>query len=61
MGIAILILTESFLNISAMIGVTPLSGLPLLFMSHGGTALIVTLMSAGIIASVSRHEIKQVS
>jgi len=61
MGIAVLILTESFLNISAMIGVTPLSGLPLLFMSHGGTALIVTLMSAGIIASVSRHEIKQVS
>jgi cell division protein FtsW len=61
MGISILILTESFLNISAMIGITPLSGLPLLFMSHGGTALIVTLMSAGIIASVSRHEIKQVS
>jgi cell division protein FtsW len=59
--VCLYVLIREFLNISAMIGVTPLSGLPLLFMSHGGTALIVTLMSAGIIASVSRHEIKQVS
>jgi cell division protein FtsW len=56
LGIVILILTESFLNISAMIGIIPLSGLPLLFMSHGGSALIVALGATGIIASISRHD-----
>ncbi len=54
-GIAILIITESFMNISAMLGLLPLSGMPLLFVSHGGTALIVTLGAAGMVANVSRE------
>ncbi len=54
-GIAILIITESFMNIAAMLGLIPLSGMPLLFISHGGTALIITLMAAGIIANISKH------
>jgi cell division protein FtsW len=54
-GIAILIVTESFMNISAMLGLLPLSGIPLLFVSHGGTALIVTLGAAGMIGNVSRE------
>jgi cell division protein FtsW len=54
-GIAILIVVESLVNIAAMLGLLPLSGMPLLFVSHGGTALIMTLGAAGIIAGVSRH------
>jgi cell division protein FtsW len=54
-GIAILIIAESFLNIAAMLGLVPLSGVPLLFVSHGGTALIITLGAAGIIANVSKY------
>ncbi|MCK5060136.1 MAG: cell division protein FtsW, partial [Candidatus Pacebacteria bacterium] len=42
-GIVILIVSQSFLNIGAMMGLLPLSGIPLLFVSHGGTALLVTL------------------
>jgi cell division protein FtsW len=53
-GIAILIITESFINMSAMLGIIPLSGLPLLFISHGGTALIIVLAASGIVANVSR-------
>ncbi|MEK7464138.1 MAG: putative peptidoglycan glycosyltransferase FtsW [Patescibacteria group bacterium] len=56
LGIAILIIVESFMNISSMLGIIPLSGMPLLFVSHGGTALIITLGAAGIIANVSRHQ-----
>ncbi len=54
-GIATLITAESFLNIAAMIGLMPVSGVPLLFVSHGGTALIITLMAAGIVANISKY------
>ncbi len=54
-GIAVLIITESFLNIAAMLGLVPLSGLPLLFVSHGGTALMISLATAGIVANVSKY------
>lgn len=54
-GIGVLIVSESFMNISAMMGLVPLSGLPLLFVSHGGTALILTLSTAGMVANVSKY------
>lgn len=54
-GIAILIITESFLNMAAMLGLVPLFGVPLLFVSHGGTALIITLAAAGIVANISKY------
>ncbi len=54
-GIAVLIITESFMNMAAMLGVIPLSGLPLLFVSHGGTALIIVLAASGIVANVSKY------
>ncbi|MEI8249376.1 MAG: FtsW/RodA/SpoVE family cell cycle protein, partial [Candidatus Taylorbacteria bacterium] len=53
-GIAVLIVTESFMNIAAMLGLIPLSGVPLLFVSHGGTALIITLMATGVVANISK-------
>lgn len=56
-GIAILILIESFMNISSMLGLIPLSGMPLLFVSHGGTALVVFLGATGIIANISKYQI----
>ncbi len=56
LGIAILIIVESFMNISSMLGIIPLSGMPLLFVSHGGTALIITLGATGIIANISKHK-----
>ena len=57
-GIAILIVIESFMNMAAMIGLVPLSGIPLLFVSHGGTALIIALMTTGIVANVSKSSAK---
>ena len=54
-GLTTLIIAQTFLNIAAMLGLAPLSGLPLPFISHGGTALLVTLASVGIILNVSKH------
>lgn len=56
-GIITLIITQSFLNIAAMLAIIPLSGTPLLFISHGGTAMFFTLASVGIILNISRHQV----
>lgn len=55
-GIVTLIVTASFVNIASMLGVVPLSGLPLLFVSHGGTAMLFTLFSVGIILNISKYQ-----
>ncbi len=57
-GIVIMIMTGAFINIASMLGLIPLTGTPLLFVSHGGTALLLALVEAGIIVSVSRHQPK---
>jgi cell division protein FtsW len=54
-GFMTLIIAQAFLNIGAMIGLAPLSGLPLPFISHGGTALLATLASLGIVLNVSKY------
>lgn len=54
-GIVILILGQAFLNIGAMLGVFPLTGLPLPFVSQGGSALFLTLLEAGILLNISKY------
>jgi cell division protein FtsW len=53
-GIVILITAQSFMHIASVIGVFPLTGVPLVFMSHGGTSLMIYLVAVGIILQVSR-------
>ncbi len=58
-GLVLLVVIQVFFNIAAISGIVPLSGLPLIFMSNGGTALFVTLAEMGIILNISRHEYKK--
>ncbi len=55
-GIVILIASGSFVNIASMLGLIPVSGVPLMFISHGGTALFITLVSVGIVLNISRYQ-----
>lgn len=55
-GIVILIVSQAFVNIGAMVGVLPLSGITLPFVSHGGTALFMTLTEVGIILNISKNK-----
>jgi cell division protein FtsW len=55
LGIVILITAGSFLNIAAMLGIIPLTGTPLIFISQGGTALFIALAEAGIVINISKH------
>lgn len=56
-GIILLIISQSFINIASMVGMFPLTGVPLLFISHGGTALLFVLAEAGIILNISRWQV----
>lgn len=53
-GVVMLIVVQAFFNIGAMLGFFPLSGLPLPFVSHGGSALLISLGMAGLLMSISR-------
>ncbi len=57
-GFMTLIVTQAFLNIAAMLSIAPLMGLPLPFISHGGTALLATLTAVGIVLNVSKYQKK---
>lgn len=54
-GLTVLIVGQSFFNIASSLGLVPLVGVPLIFVSHGGTALAIALAEVGVILSVSRR------
>lgn len=54
-GITSWICLQSFMNIGAMIGALPLTGIPLPFISYGGSALIVELAGVGILLNISKR------
>ena len=54
-GVASSIAFQAFINMAAISGLLPLAGIPLPFISYGGTALVATLFGAGIILNISRH------
>ena len=55
-GIVIMIIAQSFMNIASIIGVIPLTGVPLVFMSHGGTSLMIYLIAVGIVLQISKYQ-----
>lgn len=58
-GLTLLLTISAFMNIGAMLGIVPLTGLPLPFVSHGGTALLAALASVGIILNVAANRTKR--
>ncbi len=46
---------QAFFNIGAMVGLMPLTGIPLPFVSYGGTALMSAMAGAGILLNISKH------
>lgn len=53
-GLAIGILIQATLNLAVVIGLIPVTGVTLPFFSYGGSSLLVTMASIGIILSISR-------
>jgi cell division protein FtsW len=57
-GLAFLIGLQAFINIAVVTNVLPNKGLPLPFISRGGSNLVVMLVSAGLLVSIARRSVK---
>lgn len=57
LGISIFFFVHVLLNIGGNLGLVPLTGLVLPFMSYGGSALAVSLLSVGVVLSVRSHSV----
>jgi cell division protein FtsW len=54
-GIMSWFIFQAFFNISSMIGLTPMTGIPLPFISYGGTALAINMAAIGILFNISKQ------
>jgi cell division protein FtsW len=55
-GIIVWIFSQMFVNIAAMFSLVPLTGIPLPFISYGGTSLMVLLAGIGILTNISKFQ-----
>jgi len=53
-GVTAWLLVQAFINIAGVVGMMPLTGLTLPFVSFGGTSLLVTMAAAGLLLNVAR-------
>ena len=52
-GITALICGQAAINLAAVLGLAPLTGIPLPFVSYGGSSLVITLLSVGILLNIA--------
>ena len=55
LGITAMLCVQVMINVGVVIGLLPVTGITLPFMSYGGSSLTITLLSIGIILNISRH------
>lgn len=55
-GITFGLIFQSVLNLSVVVGLIPVTGVTLPFLSYGGSSLLITMVSIGIILNISRFE-----
>jgi cell division protein FtsW len=53
-GITALVCGQAAINMAAVIGVAPLTGIPLPFVSYGGSSLVVMLVGVGVLLNIAR-------
>ncbi|MBZ0168419.1 essential cell division protein (stabilizes FtsZ ring) [Candidatus Methylomirabilis lanthanidiphila] len=55
-GITFIIVVQAVINLGVVVGLLPITGLPLPLVSFGGTSLVTTLFCVGILLSISRYQ-----
>ncbi|MBW4061868.1 putative lipid II flippase FtsW [Candidatus Saccharibacteria bacterium] len=58
-GITLWLLFQAAINIGAMLSLLPLTGIPLPFISYGGTSLVISLFGAGILLNISKYTTRE--
>jgi cell division protein FtsW len=56
MGVTTLIVCQAAVNMAVVSGLLPTTGVPLPFLSFGGSSLVVTLVGTGILLNISRSQ-----
>ena len=54
-GLTTMIAFQAFFNISVVLGLLPTKGIPLPFVSFGGSSLLMSMLGMGILLNVSQH------
>ena len=54
-GITSMVILQAFINISVVLGLMPTKGIPLPFVSYGGSSLFVTLACVGVLLNISKQ------
>jgi len=54
-GLTLSIVLQALINVSVVLGLLPTKGIPLPFISAGGSSLVLTLLSVGLVLNVSQH------
>ena len=57
-GIASILFVQSAINIGVTLGLSPVTGMPLPFLSYGGSSLLVTLTSIGIVLGMGMRRME---
>ncbi|NOY38909.1 MAG: putative lipid II flippase FtsW [Nitrospirae bacterium] len=60
-GLTMMITMQALINMSVVTGLVPTKGLPLPFISYGGSSLLVNFMAAGTLLRISRSDLEQYS
>jgi cell division protein FtsW len=55
LGITVLLATQTLVNLGVVTGLLPTKGLPLPFISFGGSALLMTMLATGMLLNISQH------
>ena len=55
LGLTTMVAVQAFINISVVLGLMPTKGIPLPFVSSGGSSLVINLIGMGILLNVSQH------
>ena len=55
LGITVLLATQTLVNLGVVTGLLPTKGLPLPFISFGGSALLMTMLATGVLLEISPH------
>jgi len=54
-GLTVLVVAQALVNVSVALGLLPTKGIPLPFVSYGGTSLVMSLLAVGVLLNISQH------
>ena len=55
LGVTAMVLCQSFINFAVVLGMMPTKGIPLPFVSYGGSSLLAMLLATGVLLNIAQH------